>query len=252
MKIYIEDGQSVPSVMALKDDVASPSGYSEVTSIDGIEKYGLQAISDKTTGWFDKKCLREKLKTVVYTKMQVSHPSHVEDESKWNLLTSAEKSVAAHWLIVGNESFLLDVVNDSRYWISQAVIYRDWTQKARSSRLNTMEAIVYLRMNDLSYAKSVLAGLSQIAEDTAIDVDNITGALKSKVKVKRMTSMYIRGLESEEHDGEVAIVDYIDETPNTPFSDGRGFRGLDASKFRSGHTPDSVADELLTVIDGSY
>lgn len=252
MKIYKQNGQAIPDIKVLKDSSDAPSGFSEVTDIVEIANYGSQRISIDTSGWFDKKCIRERLKIAIYTKMQVSDPSHVNDQSKWDLLTDEEKHVAAHWFTVNKDDFLLEVNDSLRYWTIQALEYRNWTMAARTQRMNIMEAIVYLRMNDVGYAKDVLSDLSQIMEDTVIDIDDVTKKLKGKVRIKRMTRMYIDGLESEAHDGVVAIKDYIDETANTPFQNGKGFRGLDSTKFRPNHTPDTVADELLAVIDGTF
>ena len=184
--------------------------------------------------------------------MQVASAEDVDNEVNWNRLSQQEKSIAAHWFLVAKESFLLEINNSLRYWTIQANEYRTWTMEARSVRLNLMEGIVYLRVHDLGYAKDILSDLSQISKDTVIDVNDITKKLNNKIRLKRMTRMYINGLESVENDGVVAIKDYVDETPNTPFANGNGFRGLDASKFREGHTPDSVADELILVIEGKY
>ena len=63
--------------------------------------------------------------------------------------------------------------------------------------------------------------------------------------------MYVEGLESEASDGIVALRDYVNSTAGTPFEND-GFRNLDVSNFRPNHTPNSVADELLTVIDNQW
>ncbi|MHA1288818.1 MAG: hypothetical protein ACTSPB_15600 [Candidatus Thorarchaeota archaeon] len=256
MKIYVEDIENLPAVLVQLDSEPAPTGYDndyvEVVEIEDILKYGLEKINPSTKGWYDKKCLRDMLKIAVYTKMQILSPSDVDNVVNWGFLNDAEKSIAAHWFLIGREEFLLEVVNDLRYWTIEAMNYRNWTMEARSNRLNMMEAIVFMRIVDLSYAKDVLADLSQITKDTVIDIDDVTNKLNSRVRIKRMTRMYIDGLESEAHDGVVAIIDYIDETAGTPFQNGNGFRGLDASKFRDGHSPDSVADELLEVMEGTY
>ena len=62
--------------------------------------------------------------------------------------------------------------------------------------------------------------------------------------------MYIQGLEDEEHDGVVAIVDWVKSTPGTPFEN-NGFFNL-PYPFKPGHTPQSVSDELLSVINGEF
>ena len=251
MKIYIEDGQAIPAVKVLRDSEPSPPGFTEVVDIPGIAKFGEQVIDVRTPGWYDKKCVREKLKTAVYTKMQIATPADTENQANWDLLTAEEKSIAAHWFLVGRESFLLEVVNDLRYWTVEAMLYRDWTMVARLHRLEAMEAVVFLRIWDLGYAKDVLADLAQITKDTVIDIDDVTDKLKSKVRIKRMTRMYVDGLESEADDGIVAIKDYIDSTAETPFEN-NGFRGLDPIKFRAPHTPDTVADELLEIINNDW
>lgn len=252
MRVFIENDEQYPAVKVIQDTDTPPTGYSEVSSIVGVAKHGVNVIDINTKGWYDKKCVREKLKVMVYTKMQVSLPEHVDDQTKWDLLTLEEKSIATHWFIVGKESFQMEVVNDDRYWVVEAHKYRDWTMKARDSRLKIMEAIVFRRVKDIAYAKKVLSDLMQITKDTVIDIDDITNKLVNKVTAKGMARMYIEGLESVENDGIVAIRDFIDETSGTAFTGGGGFRGLDVTKFRTGHTPDSVANELLNVIDNKW
>jgi hypothetical protein len=251
MKIYIEDNQPIPAVKVLPDGDPPPTGYTEATSIVDIQKYGEEAIDLATSGWYDKKCVREKLKTAVYTKMQIVNPEDVNNPTNWNYLDDAEKSIACHWFFVGNDAFFDEVKNDDRYWTCEAEKYREWTEVVRRVRLNLMEALVFRRTNDLGYAKDILADLDQITKDTVIDIDDITKKLNTKVRGKKMTSMYISGLESEENDGIVAIVDYINSTVGTAF-EGNGFRGLDPTKFKTGHTPDTVADELLTIVDNEW
>jgi len=252
MKIYKESTGDYPAVKVQDDATPTPSGYVEVTDIVELERYGVQGIDINISGWYDKKCVRGKLKTAVYAKMQVTAPADVEDQAKFDLLTDEEKSIATHWFLVGKEDFQLEVVNDDRYWSVKAHEYRCWTMAVRQERLEIMEAIVFRRVLDVAYAKGVLADLNQITKDTVIDIHDLTKELVNPVKSKRMTRMYVEGLESEENDGVVAIKDYIDETAGTPFANGKGFRGLDSSKFRTGHTPDSVADELLKVIDNTW
>lgn len=250
MKIYKEDGENIPAVQVLQDADPAPNGYSEVTDIVEACELGTKAISISTPGWTDKLCFRDKIKTLVYTKMQIAAPEDVNDPAKWALLTAGEKSVAAHLFLVGLDAFLLEVVNDSRYWLIKAGEYRNWTQAVRQERAERAEAVVFMRMEHVGDAKLVLADLSQISKDTVLDVDDVSKKLNDKARVKRLNRMYIEGLEDEEHDGVVAIKDWIQSKVGTPFEN-NGFKNL-TYPLKSGHTYDSVANEMLAILDGTF
>lgn len=251
MKIYKENGEDIPAIKVQDDFTSAPSGYTEVTTIDELMHLGVNSTNINISGWSDMLSFRDKLKELVYTKMQIALPTDVEDQSKWDLLTDSEKRAAASFFLVSKESFLLEVENDLRYWSIMAMEYRDWTQSVRYKRLELMEAIVFLRIQNLKDAKLILADLNQIAKDTVIDKDDLTKKLINPVKIKRMGRMYIEGFDNEEDDGVVALRDYINETPNTPFENGKGFRGLSYA-FKGTNTASSVADELLDVMDGKF
>jgi hypothetical protein len=250
MKIYIENGETHPAIKVLQDADPAPPDYTEVIDIEGIANYGVKAIDPYIKGWYDKKCVRDKLKIAVYTKMQVTLPQHVEDPAKWANLTAVEKSIACHWFCVNKQEFQTEVKDDDRYWIVEAEKYREWTMAAKNFRLKIMEAIVFRRVLNLADAKQVLADLSQIYLDTEIDIDDITKKLKKKVRVRRMANMYLEGFTNLADDGEAAIEDFVNSEAGTPFATD-GFRNL-TYQFRTGHTADSVADELLKVIRSEW
>lgn len=250
MKIYKENGETHPAIIVQDDVTAAPSGYTEITDIEGIAFYGVKAIDPQISGWSDKKCVRDKLKIAIYTKMQVAAPADVEDPAKWNNLTAAEKSVACHWFLVGKESFQLEVVNDDRYWVLEAEKYREWTMEVKDFRLKIMEAIVFRRTVALTDAKQILADLSQIYKDTEVDIDGATKKLNKKVRVKRMNDMYREGITSLADDGESGLRDFVNSEAGTPFEN-NGFRNY-AYAFRTGHTANSVADEIIQVIDSTW
>jgi len=250
MRLYKENGEIYPAVKILQDADPAPAGYTEVTDIEEVYALGQNAISISTPGWTDKLCFRSKLKTLIYTKMQIAAPADVSDPAKWALLSDAEKSIAAHLFLVAEDAFLLEVKDDSRYWLIEAGKYRNWTQAVRTERAERAESIVFMRMQNLGDAKLVLADLSQISKDTVLDVDDITKGLKVKAKVKRLNRMYIEGLEDEEHDGIVAIKDWIQSKAGTPFET-NGFKNL-SYPLKTGHTYDSVANEMLSILDGTF
>lgn len=250
MKIYKENGETYPAIIIQDDVTAAPVGYTEVTDIVGISQYGCQGIDPKISGWYDKKCVRDKLSTAIYTKMGVAAPADVEDPTKWNLLTDAEKSIAVHMFIVGKEEFQLEVVNDDRYWILEAEKYRRWTMEVKDFRLKLMESIVFRRTLSLADAKQIIADLSQIYIDTVIDIDGATNKLQNSVRIRKMNDMYVEGLTSLADDGEVALADYLQETAGTPF-EGNGFLSY-AYTFRTGHTAASVSAEIMKVINSEW
>jgi len=250
MKIYIEDGETYPAVQALQDGDAAPAGYSEVTDIETFYKYGKSSTNNLIEGWMDELAFRSKLKVMIYTKMQVTLPAHVDTQANWDLLNAGEKSIAAHYFIIGKESFLLEVNNDSRYWVIKAGEYRCWTQSDRRRRSEMCEAIIFMRMENLGDAKLTLAELNQITKDTVLDIDAVTNKLNGKAKVKRLNQMYIEGLEDEANDGVVAIKDWIQSTVGTPFEN-NGFMNL-GFPFKTGHTVQSVADELMSILNGTF
>lgn len=250
MKIYLEDNESLPAVKVLQDSDPAPSGYTLVSDIVDFWKYGKSTTCDNEPSWTDQICFRSELKTMIYTKMGVTVPADANDPAKWALLSDAEKIIACDYFVVGNEIFFTEVKDDPRYWIISAGEYRNWTQKVRNDRANLCEAIIFLRMLNVGDAKQILADLNQIAKDTVLDIDETTKKLKGKAKVKRMQSMYIEGLEDEEHDGVVAIKDWIQSTVGTPFEN-NGFMNL-TYPLQDGHTYQGVSDELCSVLDGTF
>lgn len=251
MKLCVRDqGTKYEHFFAESDNYVVASNEVEVTDISTVEDMGCKMMSINTPGWIDKKCVRDKLKNLIYTKMQIATLSDIEDQAKWDLLSDAEKSIAAHWFFVGKESFLFEVKNDQRYWDIKSMEYRKWTQDVKEKRLDLMEAIVFRRILDVSDSKQVLADMTQIYLDTVIDIDAVTNKLNQKVRVRRIARMYVEGLTNQADDGEAAIRDYINSEAGTPFAT-NGFRNLTCT-FRGSHTADSVADELLTVIDSTW
>jgi hypothetical protein len=250
MKLYTEDNEAIPAVVVLPDTDPAPTGYSEIVDIEGAYKHGLKAISPEIAGWADELALRSHLKTMVYTKMQVTLPVHVDTQANWDYLTAAEKRIAAHYFFVGNESFLLEVENDDRYWMQKSGEYRTWSQEVRRKRADLAESILFMRMQNVSDAKQALADLNQIALDTYMDIDDVSKTLQNKVRVKKLNTQYIEGLEDEAHDGVVAVRDWISSTVGTPYEN-NGFMSL-TFPFKGSHTSASVRDELLAALDGTY
>ena len=250
MKIYLEDTPTYPAVIVLQDNDPAPEGYDEITSIVDMATHGLGSLSMDLVGWTDKLSFKTKLKGMIYAKMGVTVPADVDDLAKWDLLDDDEKSIAAHYFVIGRESFFLEVKNDPRYWVIQAGEYRCWTQELRTHRAELCDAVIFLRMQNLDDAKSILADLNQIAKDTEIELDEVTFKTKKKVRVKRLNRMYIEGLRDAEHDGIVAIKDWINSTVGTPFEN-NGFKNL-AYPFAGAHTAESVAAELTAILDGAF
>lgn len=252
MKLYKEDNEALPAYQILTDTDPVPSGFTETTDI--IEWSNQSRRLMKTIkGFRDKKCLRDKIKVLVYTKMQVAAPADVENQAKWDLLTIDEKSIAAHYFLVGKPEFLNEVINDDDYWTLEARDYRVWTQEVKRFRVEIMESIVFRRMAVLEEAKDVLQTLDQVLKDTSVNIAE--GIFTDSFLVKSLKRQYVEGIDgSVEDDGNgisfIGIADYIDSRNGTPFKND-GFRELTYS-FRPGYTADSVADELLTVMDGTY
>ena len=247
MKLYKEDGESIPAIKVLPDGDPTPSGYTEITDIVEAYNYGSAAIDKNTPGWVDRLCFRTKLKAMIYTKMQASaEPTQAE----WDTLTADEKRIAADLFVIGTESYFLEVENDLRCWTVKAGDYRLWTMAVREERADLAEAVLFMRMLNLGDAKQALADLTQITKDTILDIDEGTKKLKSKARVKKLNRQYIEGLEDEEHDGVVAVKDWSQSTVDTPYENG-GFMNL-GYPFKGTHTSASVRDELLAALDGTY
>jgi len=182
--------------------------------------------------------------------MGVAVPADADDQVKWDLLTAAEKKIAAELFLIGRESFFIEVENDVREWTFRAGEHRRWTMEARESRAKLAESILFMRLDNLGDAKQAMADLSQIALDTVIDIDDATKKVKGKVRVKRLRDMYKEGLEDVEHDGVVAILDWIKSEAGTPYAN-NGFMNL-GFDFEGAHTSESVRDELIAALDGTY
>jgi hypothetical protein len=250
MKLYVENNQSYPAVIVQQDADPAPFGFTEVTAIEDFVRYGLNTTNENTPGWLDRLCFRDKLKSMIYAKMGVVTPADVDDPAKWNLLNANEKSIACHYFVVSAEAFFTEVNSDPRYWILQSGEYRRWTQSARTQRANLCEAVIFMRMLNLSDAKLILADMNQITKDTVLDIDGATNKLNQNAPVKRMNQMYIEGLEDQANDGVAAIKDWITSAVGTPFEN-NGFMQL-VYPFKAGHTSQSVADEMISILDGAF
>lgn len=261
MKLFVRDKDTSTEHIFAEADGYTPAGNEqEVTDIVEIEDFGLRIVNIENKGWFDRKAVRDRLKVSVYTKMGVALPADVEDQTKWDLLTAAEKSIAAHWFLVGKHSFQDEVVDDTannrRYWKCEALKYRDWTTQARERRLQLMEAVVFCGILDVNDAKDIMKQLDQISKDEEFEFDaslatpNTKAKLVSPVRFKKMRSMYQDGIQSKAEDGIDALRDYIDSTAGTLYEN-NGFRSYTYAT-RGSYTIDTLADELLSVIDGTW
>lgn len=253
MKLYVKEGDTDVKVLPDGDD--PPAGYEEKTSIEDWAGYAPRAISIYTFSFRDKLTLRGILRVLIYTKMQVATPADAEDPAKWNLLNGAEKAIAAHYFLVGKEDFLLEVVDNDLYWTLEATTYREWSQEDRKSRLAIMEAIVFRRLLYVQEAKEVLVNMNQLLKGTKILLDGNDETM-GKITVNKLNQEYVEGVEGTQKDNVgsfvfVGIRDYIDSVSGTPFATPDGFRDLTYT-FRTGHTADTVADELLRVLDGTW
>ena len=127
MKIYKKNNENIPALKVQDNNETSPLGYTEITTVDDLMSLGLGSTDISISGWTDMLCFRDKLKELVYTKMGVTSPEDVENQSKWDLLSDLEKKASAEFFIIGKESFLLEVKNDLRYWTIKSMEYRIWT-----------------------------------------------------------------------------------------------------------------------------
>lgn len=227
--------------------------YQNITDIVAVEKWGLKLINSNTKGWRDKKSVRDKLKILIYTKMGVAVAADAENDTKYALLTSAEQSIALHWFILGKDSWQSALVNDDIYWSLKAAEYREWTMEIKKIRLSCMESLVFRRVLKIEDAKNILQTMNQVTKDTTINI--AAGITTDKFLVKSLTKQYVQGIDGTvEDNGEgftfIGISDYIDSKSGTPFAT-NGFRNLTCS-FRGTHTANSVADELLTIKNGTW
>ena len=200
------------------DNGAVPSDYTVITDIVDYENGG------KAVGvLMDRIAVRKGLKALISTKMTISVESDWDDQVKFDLLNDDEKSIACHWFIVKNKSFRLEVVNDQSYWNQESVKYREWTCKARIARSVDMQTLIFERMVNVN---------------DAIAMINYDFSLWSK---------YHAGTVSLASDGQEGLKDYFNSEPETSFAN-NGFRG-NPYPFNTGHTADSVADELIAIVD---
>ena len=73
--------------------------------------------------------------------------------------------------------------------------------------------------------------------------------------IGQLSKKYIEGIDGTIEDNAngivlIGIIDFIDSRVGTPFQ-GNGFRNLTYT-FREGHTANTVADELLSIIYGTW
>jgi len=251
MKIYKENNEAEYPAVIVQDDVAAaPVGFTEVTDIEGIAKYGLQAVDKYTPGWRDRKAVRDKLKVAIYTKMQVAAPADVENPVNWNRLTAPEKHIATHYFLVGNHDFQNEVVNDRAYWAIEAGNYREWTMGIKEHRLAWMEATVFLALVDVQDSLKVLEELDQITKGVEEFIFDLSNKLVKSVKTKRLARLYVNGIQSQASDGIAGLEDWVNSTAGTPF-EGNGLRSI-TYPMRGTYTANSLADEILEIINGTW
>jgi len=254
MKLYKENSGTRPAAVILPDSDSTPEGFIQITDIVDASEVGLSKIKTSQEGFRDKLSYRSLIKDLVYAKMGVTLPEHVGEQAKWDELDDQEKQVACNLFIVKKESFFIEVVNDIKHWDLKAADYRCWSMSARTCRAELAEGILFNRIADPAKSKQLLADLSQIALDTVIDIDDVTKKTKEKVRVKRLNQQYIEGLEDFEHDGIVAIVDWIQSTVGTPYEN-NGFMSFDGEPgydLEGSNTFTGVRDDMLAALAGTY
>ena len=140
------------------------------------------------------------------------------------------------------------------FWTQKAVEFREWTTKVRKQRVQRLESLIFRRMLNLEEAKDVLLDMWQVLEGTPIPLD-AENKTTTKIRVKNLKDLFIDGIEGTLEDNArnfvfESLADYIDSRPGTKFAN-NGFRNLTYT-FRTGHTKDTVADELMDIKDGKW
>lgn len=250
MRVYLEDLVHIPNVIALPDGEDPPAGYTETTDAVKIANLGLDAAKLKNPGWFDKKCVRDKLRELIYLRMGITSPADVEDPDKWNNLSNEEKYVATHWFLVAKHEFQNEIVNNRRYWSIEALKYREWSMEVRRARLGLMEGLVFTAIQSLTDAKQILKDLEQIPAGSEAFEFDAEGKLVNKVHIKSLSKAYVEGIQALSQDGIIGLRDFINSEVGTPF-EGNGFRSYSYT-CRGGYTIDSLADELVDIIDSKW
>ena len=75
MKLYLENNEVLPGVVVLDDNAippGNPGDFLEITDITDTEHHGNLSIEKGIKSWSDKKHLRDKLKTLIYTLLSCS------------------------------------------------------------------------------------------------------------------------------------------------------------------------------------
>jgi len=246
------NNKTVIQYISVVDDAYDFAG-NNATEIDDIvtaEKFGLMLFEQGTPGFRFKLSVRSMLKTLIYTKMTAADEDDTYIVAKQDLLTDAEKYIAAHWWLVKDDVMLLAINSDDKYWTNQSMDYRLWSKDEREKILATMEALVFRRIKYKNDAIQVLADLDQILKDSEQFLFDAGDKLTQKVQIKRLSRQYVSGIESNSGDGQIAIRDYIAGTASTPF-EFDSFKDLTVT-FQGAHTATTVSVELLEIIDKEW
>ncbi|MBN4061653.1 hypothetical protein JYU20_00465 [Bacteroidales bacterium AH-315-I05] len=260
MEIILRDAGLVNEKYRIEpDSYVLVGNESKVNDILTVEKRGLELVNKETAGWRYKKNVKDKLKSLILTKMNATTDAEKEDDAKYALLDDGsvsekdEQSVALNWFILQKESWRLAKNDDDKYWVDKASEYRDWTQDVRKEMVKRMESLIHLRLLYKVEVKDVLVDMWQILEGTKINL-NASNETTKKVRILDLRGLFITdGIEGSLKDSAGtfifnALVDFIDSTAKFA---GKGFRNL-THTFRTGHTAGSVADELLTIKDATW
>jgi len=208
----------------------TPAGYSDISSIENWDKYGVILIGS-AVNFMDWKCLRSAIKALANSITTNDIPGN------WGLFSSVEKQLVCKYLTnkVSAADFIATYTSQTDR-VNISLNFDKLSIEARTQRYYRMWSFAYGRFGSLNV------------------LDFLNHALRDGDRV----GAYIAGIETKADDGVDALLDMIDGTTGTIYIAGAAddLKGLRHRTYTivdgSGDTIADVCDHLLDIASGLY
>ena len=125
MKIYIEDGESLPAVQVLPDADSAPTGFTEATTITNVIRYAGKV------GGYDYKAIRSKVQVLAAT-------------TGFTNLSTPEKELTSQWFAVITAD--RDTIYTTEEQILYGKIFHQSSTACREDRIDRAISEIYNRL----------------------------------------------------------------------------------------------------------
>lgn len=228
MKLYLEEGQSIPAFQILSDADAAPIGYTETARIEDWHTYGIHLVGN-VSGFMDWKCLQSEIEQTA------DDLTSGDYDANWGALSTSEQELVCRYVLtnVSGNKFVATFPDE----IERMQIQLAYDEQSTDARIRR-----YRQMRMHLFAKIGTANSLQVLKD---------------VVKESLVELFEGGIKSVSTSGVVGVNDFILSTSGTPYDgtgtiDGltlRGYSVIDGS----GDTIADVANQLVDIVDhGNY